>query len=192
MDFLKAPWEALARLYGEKDTITTIEDYYRVKRWKKRVHRLFLSRAVIGLLFGIFAIRLMGMLAKMPGGDIPGIAQLAFSVIMPPLWIYVGITFACMKLHKKEVKHTILRGVIDDYKLGEQFQTTHVNITHEYGNTYRVSRRVENDGCLFVFIGMGIRYLIWAAFCSYRAPVLIFKKYKSNMAELRNFKEAQQ
>ena len=187
MDFLKAPWRALIRLYGEKDTITTIEDYYRVKRWKKHVHRLFLSRAIMGLLIAIVMIRVMAMVE-----EVSGIARFAYSVILPPLWIYVGFAFACMKLHKSEVRHTILRGAIDDYKLGEQFQTTHVNISHEYGNTYRVSRHVENDGCLFVFIGMGIRYLIWATFCSYLAPILIFKKYKANMAEIENFEKAQQ
>ena len=85
-----------------------------------------------------------------------------------------------MRLYKKEVLKSVIKGAVTGYQVGSQFETTNISVTHTYANNYKVSSYTTNDGCLFAVIFMAIRYLIWGSFCSYVAPFLIFKKYKAN------------
>jgi len=181
---IKALWQALSDIYGTKDDINSDEDYQRVKKWNKKALKTYLSRAII---FAVVAI-LFGILICSVA-EINSFVKVLLVLFFAVMGVYVSVAFASMKLHKKEVKKSVFKAAIKGYKIGSRYEHDHYTVKHEFNDTYSVTKRTDNDGCLYAAIFAGLQYMIWAAFCSYLAPFLTYKKYKANQKEMEAWQE---
>ena len=185
---IKAIWEALTEIYGSKDDINSDEDYARVEKINKRIKRIYLSRAIIFPTFAVIVV-IIAMNFASAEVPIPFILKVGMTIFAAFMGAYVSLAFASMKIHKKQVKKSVFKAAITGYKIGRQYETTHYTVSHEFNDTYKVTSHTDNDGCLYAAIFAGLNYIIWAAFCSYLAPILSLKKYKANVQEMQDWKE---
>lgn len=181
---IKALWQALSDIYGTKDDINSEEDYRKVKKWNEKALKTYLSRAIIftavAILFGVLINSFI---------EVNFFVKALLVLFYAVMGLYVSVAFASMKLHKKEVKKSVFNAAIKGYKIGRQFEHDHYTVKHEFNDTYSVTKRTDNDGCLYAAIFAGLQYMIWAAFCSYLAPFLTYKKYKANQKEMEAWQE---
>ena len=183
---IKALWQALSEIYGTKDDINSEEDYRRVKKWNKKAVKTYLSRAIVFTVVAIlFAVLINAFV------ELNFFVELLLVLFYAVMGLYVSVAFASMKLHKKEVKKSVFKAAITGYKVGRQFEHDHYTVKHEFNDTYSVTKRTDNDGCLYAVIFAGLQYMVWTAFCSRLAPFLTFKKYKANQKEMEAWREKQ-
>ncbi len=164
---------------SKAEPIQDKSDYYRVEKWVKKVKKLYIVSSVIA---AIASILIWTLLSKVDAG-VPKIVYLLY----PPLILLTCWGYAMLVLYLPDVVKSVLKSGQAGYREGEKHQTTHVQVTHEYGNNYRVSSYTEDKGCLFAFIAGMIRFMIWAFFCVYVAPFLNFKKLKKSIENLRAY-----
>lgn len=74
------------------------------------------------------------------------------------------------------------------YQIGETVKTTKVDVSHEFGNTYKVSSHTEEKGLLFACIAMAGIMIAWAGYCIYKGTFLTFKKIKNTKLKLEEYK----
>lgn len=160
------------------DAINDLADYYKVKRWVKKVIFLYAFFSVLALLTTI-----MSFSVQVQFDELQGLSY----IFLPIMFLWTSWGYASLILHFKEVLKSVIKAGSTGYRVGEQFQTTHYEVRHEYANKYSVSSRTENKGCLFAFIAGGIRFLIWAFFCVYIAPFRVFKKIRNNIKNLKSY-----
>lgn len=88
----------------------------------------------------------------------------------------------------------IAKGVISSgksgYGVGEKIETTHIQVTHEFANNYRVTAYKENKGCLFAVIAGVAKLMVWLFFCVYVGPFITFKRIFKSVKNLKSYKAA--
>ena len=104
--------------------------------------------------------------------------------------MFIALGHATMKLYSDDVKKSVLKSGVEGYGIGKNIETTHVEVSHEYGNTYSVSSYTENKGCLFALLAGGGRYLLWVIYCAYAGPFVTVKKIKASQENVKKY-EAQ-
>ncbi len=170
------------RIYSSKDEINDLGDYYKVKKWVQKVKVLYGVFSVIALIATI-----VEFVIACTFEGISEIPPIALCVLLPFFNFFFNWGWASLVLNFKDVVKSVMKSGASGYQAGEQVQTTHYQVRHEYANTYRVTAHTDNKGCLFaVFAGMG-RFFLWAAFCIYVAPFLTLKKLKHNVENMRKF-----
>jgi len=165
------------RIYSVPEPIEDSNDYNRVKAWIKKVIILY------SLFTGFSIITMIIAISIMSAFDVPGIAYL----ILPILDILTAWGYASIILYAKDIFTSVAKAGKTGYQVGSQFETTYVDVTHEYGNTYRVSSRTENKGCLFAVISAGAKFFFWAFFCVYVGPFLTFKKVWYSVKNIKEY-----
>jgi len=180
-DFLNAieKWfKELVAGCARAETINTEEDYRRVKAWVKKVLILYGS-------FTALFIPIMVIFARFPeilDGE-PVLIAIIPIFLLIALWGYATIILYLPRM---------FRGMIDfgrfGFEVGKNVKSTHVEVKHEFGDTYKVSTYTDNKGCLFAIIGAGIRFFAGIFFCVYIGSFATFKKIYDSIRNLRAFR----
>lgn len=151
----------------------------RVKAWTKKVIVLYGAFTVLGCIIIVMAF---GFLMSLGAPLALGVLSFVF---MLTCWGY-----ATMILYIRPIFKSVVKWGSAGYHVGEKIESTHVTVTHEYGDTYRVSSHTENKGCLFAVIAGGARFFVWAFFCVYIGPFLTFKKLRNSLKNLKDYENA--
>ncbi len=152
-------------------------DYRRVKKWVKKVRRLYIVFPILEILMLLLTLPFAKDL-EMP---------LFGYVILLPMSVLTGWGYATLILYLPQVIKTVIRTGSMGFKVGENMETTHVNVTHEYGDTYKISSHTENKGCQFAFIAGILTFMIWVVFCVYIGPFITIKKIRDSLDNLKNY-----
>ncbi len=160
--------------------VTNEEEFLKTKKWVKKARKLFRRYTIISIIIAMV------------------LAYLTSIVIHPALAIFLdliylitfelsGLGCATIKLYFKEVKKSAWQAAKFGYQVGEHIQSTEVNVTHEFGNTYKISSRTTNRGLLFAIICASAILISWAFFCCYKGSFLTIKKIKLTKQKLEEY-----
>ena len=157
------------------------------KEWIKRVNKL-VRKQLIKYLFLALVISVICFYID----SIPTALKVIMSVFYILLFSWCAIGTAVVKLYKKEFFNakSMLAWGKAGYDIGKQIETTHVNIRHEFANTYSVRSYKENKGCLFGIIAMFIRFSIFAPYCVFKGLPLTVRKYKKTLENIKAYQSA--
>lgn len=185
---IRSEWNRLYKLYSSRDELCELADYYRVKRWVKKVRVLYTVFSILAVLTLIVIVGIVkAIIALMGEAD----ASSPLLVLLYPLYLVMLLLadwgMATLILQFKQVAKDVGKTASIGYQVGEQVQETHYEVTHEYGNHYRVRRHTEDKGCLFGMIAGVIRFLVWAFFCVYVGTFLTFRKYSAEKKALKQY-----
>ena len=192
IDSIKNYLKDIFTSYSTAEPINDESDYMRVKAWVKKTIKLFTIFTVLAAMEALIVWSIFGILVFAAKGTTETFLIIAYSfglvvaglAFFPTNWGY-GVMF----MHLPEVLKSLFQSMKVGYKIGEQVQTTRVQVTHEFGDTYRVSSHTDNQGCLFAVIGGGVRLLIWMVFSIYIAPYLLYKKVRDSMKNIKAYEE---
>lgn len=165
------------KMSATAEEIGDISDYRRVQKWVKKVkklYRVFLFFAVIGI---IISVAMSSMIDDMP----PVFVVFLLSAFTCTL---TSLGYANIILYFPQVFKSIVNAGRQGYSIGECFQTTYINVSHEYADNYRVTAHTESKGCLYAAIGGFLAFLVWAMFCIYICPFTTAKKLKESKKRL--------
>ncbi len=175
---IKAFIKDFIRVASTADTIHDRHDYRNVKKWVKKVITLYSIFSVLAVLISILVISLSYAF---------GMLDFFVCAIIPALILLTCWGYATLIMYAPRILKTVVKTGSIGFKIGENVETTHVNVTHEYGNTYRVSSYTENKGCLFAFIGGIVGFVGWAFVCVYIGPFITFKKLRDSLKNIENY-----
>ena len=151
------------------------------KGWLKRTCILYAVFSV----FAFFEIILFFALYRLL--DLPQMLIYILGVLMPALLLLTNWGYATLISYLPSIVKSVIEWVKGGYNVGKNFETTHVQVTHEYGNRYNVSSYTENKGCLFAVVAGVLRLFIWAFFCVYIGPFLTFKKITGSIKNIKGY-----
>lgn len=163
------------------EPINDLSAYYKAKRWVIKVCILYTVFSVIAIAvisFMLSAASYMASLTETP----TSIFFVAIPLIFLTCWGY-----AMLILYAPQIFKSVIKFGSTGYHIGEKIETTSVKVTHEFGNSYRVSSSTENKGCLFAVIAGMIRFFVWAFFCVYIAPFLTLKKLIKTINSIKGY-----
>lgn len=161
------------------EPINNPEDYYRVKRWVKKVRKLY-------IIFTIFALIEIPIFLSIPSW----LENLPFliTLLLPFLLILTNWGYATLIIYLPHIVKSLLASLKVGYNIGEKIETTHVHVTHKFGNTYNISTHTENKGLIFAYIAAVVRFLTWAFFSVYIGPFLTMKKLRNSIKNIKSYK----
>ncbi len=165
------------------ESINTSEDFMRVKKWIRKI-------CILYGVFSVIAIALIPFLYAFVSSDNVSPDMPDFVYLLVPLYSFlVCFGYATMIIYFPKIFKSILNSAKNGYNVGKNIETTHVQLTHEYANTYRVSSYTQNKGCLFAFINGIVTFVIWQFFCVYIGPFLTFKKIYESKKNIEAYSE---
>lgn len=154
------------------EPINNNNDYCRVKRWRNKAVFLYSFFSLIALIGTV-------LFSGEPGMAIPVVAF----VDILTAWGFATL-FLNFKLFFKSSASAMRKG----NKIGEQIQTQHVQVRHEFGDTYRVNTYTENKGCFVAMIFFWLNFIVFGTLGIYVCPFLTFAKIKRTTDNLNNYK----
>ncbi len=152
-------------------------DYRRVKAWLIKI-------CVLYIIFTVIAIVIIAMPSSSTSAELPSAAA---SVLVPIVTVLTCWGLATLIVYFRPIFKSVISTGKAGYGVGKQVQTNKVDVSHEYGNTYRVTGRTEDKGCLFAVIAGSLKFCVWAFFCIYIGPFLTFKKAFGSVKKLNAF-----
>lgn len=166
------------------EPINNNSDYCRIKKWKNKASTMYIIFSIISaiIVIAIFSNETLFSSVQLP-------KALAYTV-MPCVAFITAWGFATIFLNFKLFIKSLFNAGKDGYAIGEQVQTTHVNVRHEYGNQYSVKTNTEHQGCVVAFISGFINLFVWAFLSVYICPFLMFKKITETNKNLQKFENA--
>ena len=164
--------------YSTPQEINTAQDYACVKKWVKKISTLY-------IIFTVLTLVELPIFLSLPFADLP---QAFNYIIMPPCLLLTNWGYATLITYFPDITKGVFKAGKAGFEIGENFETTYVSVTHDYGNRYSVSSTTENKGCLFGFLAGMIQFMAWAVFCVYIGPFLTFKKLKRSKENLAQYK----
>lgn len=181
-----------SKKFSVVEPITDKEDYIRAKKWTKKATKTFKKCVIFWAILAIVISIVCHIELKAVGidGFLLGILTFLLSIIYLGTFTLAGLGRATMKMHFKEVRKTAWEAAKFGYSIGKEIKTEHIDITHEYTNTYRVSSRTEHKGLLFAIICMLAIMGAWSAYCVYKGCFLELKKLIKTKEELKNYKNS--
>lgn len=168
---------ALLHISKTAEPIENKSDYTRVKRWVNKATSLYIIFTVIALVISI-------VFFNSSSPEVPLIVIIFVA-------IFVGLGGATLLMNFKLMLKSTWSAGADGYKIGKTIQTNHINVTHEYGDRYKVSTYTENQGCAVAYINGLINLFVWCFLCVYICPFLSFKKISDSKKNLRIFEATQ-
>ncbi len=156
-DTVKNFLKNLEKKFSNAEQIENDEDYHRTEKWVKKTQKSYKKTAILGtIIASILTVVLISTLLRDNGWDSFGVVLLGglMLLIYLPTFILAGWGHTTMKMHSKEVRKAAWKAAKYGYQIGETIKTKHVDISHEFGNTYKVSSRTEDKGLLFACIAM--------------------------------------
>ena len=185
MNQMKSVIKALIKQFFDTcsvaEPIENERDYRRVKKWTKKIRRLYTAFAIVALA-EMFCLSGIVRLFEIP--------VIFTYTVVPFTLILTNFGYATLIVYLPRIVKGIVKSGRVGYDVGKNIETTHVSVSHEFGNTYKVSSYTDNKGCLFAVIGGTAKLLVWLFFCVYIGPFLTFKKYKKSMENLKQYKIA--
>ena len=166
-------------LAAQPDPINDISDYRRVDTWIKRTKKLYRNFLIAGAVFTI-----IGFILLFSSGMLNTPLFLLALPLLPFLIFFTACGYATLVLYFPTIFKSIVKAGSAGYDIGKNIETTHVNVTHEFGNTYRVSSYTENKGCLFAYISGFAKFFLWMVFCVYIGPFVTYKKLRASLKKL--------
>ena len=136
----------------------------------------------LGIIYGI----IIGINPEIPFGAL----SIPLGIILGQ-WSFWGVATIILNFREIfDIKKMIETGKIG-YTVGKEFKETHINVTHEFGNQYKVTSHTENKGCLFAFVAVFIRFLAWMYFSVIIGAFLTLKKLIQSLRNIKEYKEKQ-
>lgn len=175
---IKSIFKHFYNTYALAEKIKNIEEFERQKRWLNRVKRLYKCATIIAVLATFFSAIFIAKMFEINSI----IVMFAMPLLVLTCWGYVS-----MALYFKPMIKSIWNATKFGYKTGEKIKETHVNVSHEFGDTYKVSSYETDKGVLFAYIMSVVSFVCWVAFCIYVAPFLTYKKAKNTIKNLEQF-----
>ncbi len=173
--------------FSTADPINSDEDYYKVKKWIKRTEGLYVLFSILAIFF-TFIVTIGAILFNDEMGVPVALILFLSCTLMPVMYLITGWGYATLILNAKRIAKSVFRTARAGYEEGKKVQETEVTVTHEYGDTYKVSSRTNDKGFEFgMFAGM-FQFLIWAFFCVYIGPFLTFKKLRASKENMKVYK----
>ena len=161
------------------EPISNRSDYTRVKNWVNKATVLYVLFTVIAVIVSVTL------------GDKAASSEEMPLVVVILVAVLTGWGFATAVMNFKWMFKAMWSAGAQGYRIGEQIQTRHIDVTHEYGNTYKVTSHTENQGCAVAMIQSFINLCVWCFLCVYVCPFLSFKKISDSKKNLRKFEMAQ-
>ncbi len=179
--------------FSVAEDIDSDEQFKNTKKWVKKASKSFKRHSIAAIIFTIFSTILCGTLITQEM-NVNGVGGFFVTVLLGAIYLFTFefafLGMATMKMHFKEVAKNAWSAAKFGYEVGEKIQTTHVDVTHEYGNTYKISSRTESKGLLFAIICASVIMLSWGAYCVYKGSFLTIKKIKTSKQKLAEYKNA--
>lgn len=164
-------------------TIQNQEDYEKARAWLKKASTVCGICAVIGLAYGLFA----GIFVMNNVMDV-GILSIPIGLLLGE-WSLWGVAAFLLNIREIfNIKKMVKLGKMG-YEVGKEIKETHVDVTHEFGNRYTVKATTEDKGCLFAFIAIFIRFILWMYFSVLVGAFLIVKKLVSTAQNIKAYQE---
>ena len=187
-DFIAALKVFVKNLFVEYSTpkeIETARDYRNAKKWVKKVSALYIGFTVFAVISAVAGIAILDLLIPSVGI----IPKVIITVLCMPLFLLTNWGYATVITYFPEIIKSVFKAGKTGFEVGLNVETTHVQVSHEYGNTYSVSATTENKGFLFGYIAAVVQFIIWAFFCVYIGPFLTFKKIRKSIKNLKQYKD---
>ncbi len=166
---------------AKAEIIRSINDCRRVKRWLVKTILLYLIFSAVAILAAI-------IISNAPTyPEFFGISTELANIVVPILSVLVCWGFATLFMYLPQVLGTVGKTAAKGFEIGDSVKTTHVNVTHEYGDYYKVSSHTESSGCLFALFGGLAGFFLWAVFCVYIGPFINFKKIAISIKNIAKF-----
>ena len=117
-------------------TIQCQEDYIKARAWLKKATILCGICSVLGLVYGLI-VGTVVLHNKIPLLSIP------IGLVLGQ-WSFWGVATFLLNIREiLNIKKMIELGKIG-YDVGKEFKETHINVTHEFGNQYKVTAHTED------------------------------------------------
>ncbi len=174
-------------LYSQEEPIHNVDDLCRVKKWVQKVKILYGAATVLAAIAIVFIFPFVAF--SEAASFVETLGMYLFSSVY---FILICWGVASIALCFKAVFKSAVKAGKSGYTVGEQFRTTHIQTTHEYGNHYKVSAHTENKGCLFALIAGVLNFALWFTFCVYVAPFFTFGKFKRSVRNIKLYEANQQ
>ena len=167
-------------IVSEAIVIQCDEDYTYALAWLKKAKVLCSVCSVLGIMYG-FAIGISGVLPvdvlSMPIGLFLG------------QWSFWGVATFILNIREiLNIRKMIEMGKLG-YNIGKEFKETYVNVTHEFGNKYKVTSHTENKGCLFAIIAIFMRFIFWMSFSVFVGAFLTVKKLIHTSHNIKDYQK---
>ncbi len=183
MELLKHSIKNFFKSASTAENVKDSKDYQCVLSWIKKVCVLYAVFSAIAILAIVLIIPAIASSNVIP-------SFFAY-LILPCLFILTCWGYATLIIYIPKVIKSLKESAKAGYEIGKNIETTHINVTHEFGNTYRVSSYKDNKGCLVAYISMVLRFVIWCAFCVYVGPFLTFKKLFNSIKNIKAYSAEQ-
>ena len=167
------------------EPINNKSDYYRIKRWKNKTTVLYVLFTVVAVAITVFLLNNPSLFASLE------LEQPMNYIVIGFVSLLAAWGFATMLLNFKLLLRSMWSAGAEGYRTGEQIQTNTVNIIHEYGDRYRVTKSTENQGCAVALINGFINLFVWSFLCIYICPFLTFGKISKTKKNIRRYKLTQ-
>ncbi len=154
-----------------------LASYRKAKSWLKKAITLYSFFSVMGIVVTGLVIKLVTA--------VQGFHPIV--IILPILLLLTFWGYATLIMYLPEIIKNTLKAGKAGFEVGQNVETTHVDVEHVYGNTYKVSSHTENKGCLFAFIAGGAKLFVWLFFCVYIGPFLTLKKAKGTSKNIKEY-----
>ena len=179
---LKLKIQYYIQIVSGEITIQNQEDYEMARKWLKKATVICGICTVLGFIYGLI-IGIVGLTSS----EIPfGVLSIPLGFILGE-WAFWGVAAFLLNIRQIfNIKKMVQLGAIG-YAVGKQFKETHVNVTHEFGNQYKVTSHTEDKGCLFAFIAIFIRFFGWMIFSVYVGAFLTAKKLRLTTRNIKAY-----
>ncbi len=192
-DTVKIFLEKFSENFLIAEKVDNNEDFQRIDNWVKKTKKSYKRHSIAAIIFTILCtIMIGGALREELGTNtvISFFISIIFFAIYMVVFRLAFLGFATMKMHYKKVFKSAWNAAKFGYQVGEKIQTTHIDVTHEFGNTYKVSSRTEDKGFLFAIICSFAIIISWGAYCIYKGTFLTMKKIKASEENLAKYNNA--
>ncbi len=162
------------------------EDYRRVKKWVVKVSILEIIFTVIAIIF--IGVLISSLLFSESSED----KTVYFMLPLLPLflfWICWG--YATFFLYLPLIFKRMLKYGTAGYEAGKQIKTTNVQVTHEYGDNYKVSSSTDDKGVFGALLSFFISGMVWCVISVGIGSFWTFKKFKNSIKNLRAYSQKQ-
>ncbi len=151
------------------------------KLYQKYISLVFYSVWSIGTLILAYSMSLRLSILEAETISIGAILGSLFLI-----WIFFG--FLCSFPFFKKFIGAIKKFISFGYEMGDQFKSTDITVTHQYGSTYKATARESSKGFLGAIIAFFIGLYLYLCLFGYAGPIIIIKKITLLSKQITDYK----
>ena len=184
LEVIKLKIKQFLKITSDAVAITCQEDYARARSWLKKATIICGICSVLGIAYGL----MIGILS-LSSDVIPfGVLSIPIGFILGQ-WSFWGVATFILNIREiLNIKKIVELGKIG-YTAGKEIKETHINVTHEFGNQYKVTSHTEHKGCLFALAAIFIRFLFWMYFSVMVGAFLTVKKLIQTVHNIKEYQK---